>query len=107
MGIDLIASGYAAMVAAGGIIGYMKAGSTASLGAGLLFGSLLGLGAYQLSQNPNNYYVTLGTSTILAGVMGSRFYNSGKFMPAGLIAILSAGMILRLGYRAMTPMKTK
>nr|CAD7197019.1 unnamed protein product [Timema douglasi] len=64
-------------------------GSIPSLGAGLLFGSLLGFGAYQTTQNPNNYYLLLGTSSILGGIMGARFYNSGKIMPAGLITILS------------------
>ncbi|CAG2067061.1 unnamed protein product, partial [Timema podura] len=64
------------------------AGSIPSLGAGLLFGSLLGLGAYQTTQNPNNYYLLLGTSSILGGIMGARFYNSGKIMPAGLITIM-------------------
>ncbi|MCL4133819.1 UNVERIFIED_CONTAM: hypothetical protein GTU68_058061, partial [Idotea baltica] len=63
-------------------------GSIPSLGAGLLFGSILTFGAYQLSQNPNNYYVSLGTSTILGGMMGMRYMNSGKFMPAGLITCL-------------------
>nr|CAD7438002.1 unnamed protein product [Timema bartmani] len=63
-------------------------GSIPSLGAGLLFGSLLGLGAYQTTQNPNNYYLLLGTSSILGGIMGARFYNSGKIMPAGLITIM-------------------
>ncbi|XP_012364530.1 transmembrane protein 14C isoform X1 [Nomascus leucogenys] len=78
--------GYAALVASGGIIGYVKAGSVPSLAAGLLFGSLAGLGAYQLSQDPRNVWVFLATSGTLAGIMGMRFYHSGKFMPAGLIA---------------------
>lgn len=34
-------------------------GSVPSLAAGLLFGSLAGLGAYQLSQNPNNVWISL------------------------------------------------
>ncbi|XP_023567817.1 transmembrane protein 14C isoform X2 [Octodon degus] len=78
--------GYATLVATGGIIGYAKAGSVPSLAAGLLFGSLAGLGAYQLSQDPKNIWVSLVTSGTLAGIMGMRFYHSGKFMPAGLIA---------------------
>uniref|UniRef100_A0A452SNA8 Transmembrane protein 14C n=1 Tax=Ursus americanus TaxID=9643 RepID=A0A452SNA8_URSAM len=81
-----IGFGYAALVASGGIIGYAKAGSVPSLAAGLLFGSLAGLGAYQLSQDPRNIWVFLATSGTLAGIMGMRFYHSGKFMPAGLIA---------------------
>ncbi|KAG8507710.1 Transmembrane protein 14C [Galemys pyrenaicus] len=81
-----IGFGYAALVASGGIIGYAKAGSVPSLAAGLLFGGLAGLGAYQLSQDPRNVWVFLATSGTLAGIMGIRFYNSGKFMPAGLIA---------------------
>ncbi|XP_068253357.1 transmembrane protein 14C-like isoform X1 [Nyctibius grandis] len=86
MAVDWLGFGYAALVASGGIIGYAKAGSVPSLAAGLFFGSLAGLGAYQLSQNPNNVWISLITSGALTAVMGTRFYNSGKFMPAGLIA---------------------
>lgn len=53
---------------------------------GLLFGSLIGLGAYHTSQDPNNYKVALGTSMGLAAFMGKRYLDSGKVMPAGLIA---------------------
>ncbi|KAL7641580.1 UNVERIFIED_CONTAM: hypothetical protein RMT77_007453 [Armadillidium vulgare] len=101
MPIDYISYAYALAVTAGGVIGYVKAGSIPSLGAGLLFGSILSYGAYQLSENPNNYHVSLGASTVLGGIMGMRFINSGKFMPAGLIASLSLLVILRLGGRAM------
>lgn len=89
--------GYAALVATGGIIGYAKAGSVPSLAAGLLFGSLAGLGAYQLSQDPRNIWVFLATSGTLAGIMGMRFYHSGKFMPAGLIAGASLLMVAKVG----------
>ncbi|KAF7464202.1 transmembrane protein 14C [Marmota monax] len=89
--------GYAALVATGGIIGYAKAGSVPSLAAGLFFGSLAGLGAYQLSQDPRNIWVFLATSGTLAGIMGMRFYHSGKFMPAGLIAGASLLMVAKLG----------
>ncbi|XP_074127623.1 transmembrane protein 14C-like isoform X1 [Sminthopsis crassicaudata] len=86
MALDWIGFGYAALVASGGIIGYAKAGSVPSLAAGLLFGGLAGLGAYQLSQDPKNIWVSLVASGTLTGIMGMRFYNSGKFMPAGLIS---------------------
>ncbi|XP_072948429.1 transmembrane protein 14 homolog [Epargyreus clarus] len=96
MGVDLLGFAYAATVAAGGIMGYAKAGSIPSLGAGLVFGSILGLGAYQLSQDPSRYGLMLGTTTTLGGLMGYRFYNSKKFMPAGLVFVLSVGMFARI-----------
>ncbi|XP_068215441.1 transmembrane protein 14C isoform X2 [Palaemon carinicauda] len=97
---DYLCFCYAGIIVAGGIIGYVRKGSVPSLGAGLLFGSVLGYGAYQLSANPSNYYLTLGTSTVLGGMMGMRYLNSGKFMPPGLIAVLSLAMVARLGARA-------
>ncbi|XP_053203867.1 transmembrane protein 14C-like [Panonychus citri] len=102
MGIDMISSAYAALVAAGGVIGYVKAGSIPSLAAGLIFGSTLGVGAYMTSKDPQNYYLTLGTSTLLTGLMGYRFFNTGKFMPAGLIAALSVAMVVNISIRAIT-----
>jgi uncharacterized membrane protein (UPF0136 family) len=63
-------------------------GSTVSLGMGLMFGGVLGYGAYQTTQDPNNYYISLGASAVLTGVMGNKFYKSGKFMPAGLVAAM-------------------
>ncbi|CAG9570724.1 unnamed protein product [Danaus chrysippus] len=96
MGVDILGFAYAATVAAGGIMGYAKAGSIPSLGAGIIFGSILGIGAYQLSQDPSNYSLMLGTTASLGGLMGYRYYNSRKFMPAGLMAAMSAGMLVKL-----------
>ncbi|XP_076804678.1 transmembrane protein 14C-like [Clavelina lepadiformis] len=102
MGIDWISTLYAATVAAGGIVGYLKAGSTPSLAAGLLFGGLAGFGAYRTSVDPTDQWLTLGISLSLGGLMGFRFYNSGKFMPAGLVALLSVAMVGRCIYTLQT-----
>ncbi|XP_074598581.1 transmembrane protein 14C-like [Brevipalpus obovatus] len=102
MPVDVISSLYAGLVAAGGILGYAKAGSVPSLVAGLFFGTTLGVGAYMTSRDPNNYGLTLGTSTLLSGLMGYRFYNTGKFMPAGLMTILSVAMMLNISYKALS-----
>ncbi|OXU23474.1 hypothetical protein TSAR_006002 [Trichomalopsis sarcophagae] len=99
MPIDIPGFAYAAAVAAGGIMGYVKSHSIPSLGAGLLFGSILGYGAFQSSQDPQNYGVILGSSAALGGIMGYRFYNTGKIMPAGLIAAISTVMVVRYSLR--------
>ncbi|XP_076181506.1 transmembrane protein 14C [Ptiloglossa arizonensis] len=105
MPIDLIAYTYAATIAAGGIFGYVKSNSIPSLAAGLLYGTILGYGAYQTSVDPNNVAVFLGASTTLSGMMGYRFYKTGKVMPA-LITLLSAAMCVRTVARYFSPSTT-
>ncbi|XP_036339417.1 transmembrane protein 14 homolog [Rhagoletis pomonella] len=95
MPADLIGYLYAATVAAGGIIGYVKAGSIPSLGAGLAFGAILGVGAHFNSQEPPRPLLQLGTAAALAGMMGARWQRSGKLMPAGMICVISVAAILR------------
>nr|XP_046176826.1 transmembrane protein 14C-like isoform X2 [Oncorhynchus gorbuscha]XP_046176827.1 transmembrane protein 14C-like isoform X2 [Oncorhynchus gorbuscha] len=87
MSQDWIGYSYAALVLAGGIMGYVKAA---------------GLGAYLMSQNPKDVRLSLGTSGTLAIVMGMRFLNSWKFMPAGLMTIAS---FLMLGKTAVGVVK--
>lgn len=97
--MDIIALSYAAAIAAGGIAGYLKAGSTASLAAGLTFGGLVALGAYLVSvDQPFGHYLIVGTSGVLTIVMGKRFANSGKMFPAGVVTILSVAMLCRYAY---------
>ncbi|XP_029005137.1 transmembrane protein 14C isoform X2 [Betta splendens] len=96
MTVDWVGYGYAALVASGGVVGYVKAGSVPSLAAGLLFGGLAGYGAYQISNDPNNVWVSLVTSGALSGLMGKRFYASRKFMPAGLVAGASLLLVGKL-----------
>ncbi|XP_023304268.2 transmembrane protein 14 homolog [Lucilia cuprina] len=95
MPADLIGYLYAATVAAGGIMGYVKAGSLPSLGAGLAFGAILGFGAHLNSQEPPRPLLQLSTSLALAGMMGARWNRSGKLMPAGMICIISVAALIR------------
>jgi len=95
---DWLAYGYSAAVTSGGLMGYMKAGSTISLAAGLLFGGIAGFGAYRMSNDPKDVWVSLGVSSVLGVMMGQRFIKSGKFMPAGLTCVLSCGMAAKCLY---------
>lgn len=95
MGADIVAYLYSAVIASGGIFAYFKVGSVPSLVAGVTFGSLAGFGAYHSSQNPNNPYILLTASSLLAGAMGLRAVSTGKFMPAGLIFAMSLGIVAK------------
>lgn len=76
-------------------------GSLPSLAAGLLFGGALLYGAVEASRDPANYTTQLAATSILTGVMGYRFYSSGKIMPAGVVTLLSVAMLMRIGARAV------
>lgn len=73
--------------------------SVPSLAAGLVFGIALIYAAYLVGLDPQNYPLQLAASSILAGVMGYRYYNSGKLMPAGFVLAISITMILLIFYR--------
>ncbi len=75
---------------AGGVMGYVKAGSTASLIAGGISGVLLIVAALLL---PSHVVVGLAlgllVSLLLAGRFLPAFLKSGKMMPDGMMALLS------------------
>ncbi|KAF6248580.1 transmembrane proteins 14C-domain-containing protein [Scenedesmus sp. NREL 46B-D3] len=90
---------YAVLLAIGGVAGYITKGSIASLGAGLSSAALLGLmsrwslDAYHKGEA--NKTATLISLLIAAGltyVMYERYSRTGRLMPAGLTAGLSAAM---------------
>ncbi|XP_032105879.1 transmembrane protein 14B-like isoform X12 [Sapajus apella] len=94
--------GYTALVTSGGIFGYVKTGRVPSLVVGLFFGSLAGLGSYQLSQDPKNVWLFLAaTSGTFASVMALRSYYHGKVMPVGLIAGASLLVVAKVGVRML------
>ncbi|RKP34957.1 transmembrane protein 14C-like protein [Dimargaris cristalligena] len=90
---------YSGLIAIGGLVGFLKAGSMASLASGVTFGGLMALAAKRASDNPANVHLAFGVSIMLLILIGSRFYNSGKFMPAGLVSGLSLIMAIRYGAR--------
>ena len=89
---DYFAYAYAVLVTVGGIIGFLRKGSLPSLTIGLLTGMVLLYAAYQVSLNPQNATLGFVVCAFLAAVMGFRFFKTGAFMPAGLVAGLSVAM---------------
>jgi uncharacterized membrane protein (UPF0136 family) len=75
---------------AGGIIGYFKAGSVASIIAGSISGVLLLVAAFVLPQfRMAGLVLGLVISLLLAAQFFPKFFRTGKVMPAGLMALLS------------------
>jgi uncharacterized membrane protein (UPF0136 family) len=83
---------------AGGVIGYVKAGSTASIIAGSISGIALIVAACLLPGNVVLGLVIAGVvSLLLAGRFIPAFMKTGQMMPAGLMSFLSViGLILAI-----------
>jgi uncharacterized membrane protein (UPF0136 family) len=92
-GSALVNLGLGGLVLVGGSYGYLKKGSMVSLLAGLAIGSLL-MGSGCLIVTTDHIYeahiLAMATSGIMAFAMGNRYVSTGKFMPAGLVAMLGA-----------------
>lgn len=76
----------------GGAVGYFKKGSKASLGAGLVCGSLL-IGSGVLISGEHQFgghSLATATSALMSLGMGHRYVKTGKVMPAGLVAAAGA-----------------
>ncbi|PIN26907.1 putative membrane protein [Handroanthus impetiginosus] len=90
---------YGLLLVCGGIIEYAKKGSTASLAGGLGTGVLLVLAGYLSLQayhkRKNSYFALIletALAAILTWVMGQRYMQTGKIMPAGIVAGISVVM---------------
>jgi uncharacterized membrane protein (UPF0136 family) len=75
---------------AGGVMGYVKAGSSISLIAGSISGVLLLVAAFLLPSHVVPGLVIGGLVSFLLGAQFlPKFFASGKMMPAGLMSLLS------------------
>ena len=81
---------FGVLTIAGGILGYVKAGSVASIIAGSITGVLLLVAAFLL---PEHRAIGLATafiiSLLLAAQFAPKFIRTGRIMPAGMMSILS------------------
>ena len=75
---------------AGGIVGYAKAGSVASIIAGAITGVLLLVAAFLLPEHRVAGLATaLIVSILLAAQFVPKFLSTGRVMPAGIMSLLS------------------
>lgn len=82
---------FGALTIIGGIVGYLKAGSVASIIAGSIAGVLLLVAAFLLSEHRTIGLATaLIVSLLLVAQFVPKFLRTGRVMPAGMMSILSA-----------------
>ena len=75
---------------AGGIVGYVKAGSVVSVIAGSIAGILFLVAAWLMPEHQAaGLIVALIVSVLLAGQFVPKFFSTHKVMPAGLMSALS------------------
>src|ERR1700730_5902841 len=89
---------FGVLTVAGGVVGYVKAGSVASIIAGSITGVLLLVAAFLL---PEHRAIGLATafiiSLLLAAQCAPKFIRTGRVMPAGMMSILSViGIIVAI-----------
>ncbi len=89
---------FGVLTIAGGIIGYVKAGSVISIIAGAISGALLLLGAFLLPEHrAPGFIIGLAVSLLLAIQFLPKLISTGKIMPAGVMTVLSViGIIVAL-----------
>ncbi len=81
---------YAFIVMLGGIIGFIKAHSGASLMMGLLFGTLLMVSAFAVyKRKVVGIWISLALVLILDAFFTYRFMQTLRFLPSGLFSLLS------------------
>ena len=81
---------FGVLTIAGGIVGYVKAGSVVSIIAGSITGVLLLVAAFLLPEHRGVGLATaLVISLLLAVQFVPKFLQTGRVMPAGMMSILS------------------
>lgn len=94
---------YGVFILAGGVIGYAQAHSIASLVMGSFFSlALIVSGIGMLKNKSEAFYSSLALSLMLTGFFAYRFFLTLKFMPAGMICLLSLAIFTNLFFARKT-----
>ena len=85
---------YAVLLAGGGVVGYVKAGSRPSLVAGLAsaVAAVAALVVGLLRSPRAGFGIGFLVAAVLIFVFAQRWQETGKLMPAGMLCVLSALM---------------
>lgn len=85
---------YAALLAIGGVMGFVKAGSKASLVAGVASAIVAAIALGLTFAAVSGFWLGAALAVVLLFVFAQRFLRTRKFMPAGVICLLSAAVFV-------------
>lgn len=92
--LSILVMVYGLIIWFGGMIGYAKANSLVSLIMGSISASLLVVaGLLMLRPAPLGFWFALAVTGSLTLLFGYRYLISYKFMPAGMMALLSLAVL--------------
>ncbi len=88
---------YAILLGVGGYIGFRKAGSKASLRAGISTAiATLVCSMISINHPVTGFWAGAGIGVLMMITFGSRFAKTRKFMPAGMLGILSLAVVIAM-----------
>ena len=89
---------YGLLMAVGGVIGYVKVRSKASLLSGVGFGLMLLASGYGVWHGwRNSLVVSAVMAALLVAIFAVRLVKTRRFMPAGVLALLSLAALIVFG----------
>lgn len=99
---------YGLLIALGGIMGFVKSGSLASLISGSVFGLALLISAYFLSKGKiAAQYVALSLTFLLDGIFTYRFAKTLHFFPTGFLSLISLAVFIVIALKIRRTLKVR
>jgi len=96
------------LIALGGAMGFVKSGSQASLISGCLFGLVLVISAYFISQGKiAAQYIALASTFMLDGIFTYRFAKTLHFFPAGFLSLASLAVLIVVALKIRRTLKIR
>jgi uncharacterized membrane protein (UPF0136 family) len=96
------------LIALGGIMGYVKSGSQASLVSGVVFGIALVASAYFIFKGKiAAQYVALALTFLLDGIFTYRFAKTLHFFPAGFLSLASLAVLIVVALKIRRTLKIR
>ena len=85
--------GYAILLLGGGLFGFLKARSRPSLLAGTIGGALALVASGIMASDFRGIWLGIAPALMMTVVFAIRFRKTGKFMPSGMLGVVSLAVL--------------